>query len=165
MAEGNDRRKANVALVAIAVAALVLAGAGLGVTLVSTARPAPPTPEERTFRLVIVGVDPMNMTAAEAVGLEEQHVFMPSTIVVNKGDTVTITLVNLDEHIHGLEIESYEDNANVTRLDAAQNGSVTFVADHAGVFLIKCNIPYVAAEGKCGEDHKKITGTFIVQGN
>ncbi len=163
MGEGSSAKKLNVALVVVAVAALVLSAAGLGVALVSTAKPAGPAPQDRTARVVIRGLDPEDQAAANLTGTEGQHLFFGGTIIVNKGDTVNITLVNLDDHIHGLEIEGY-DAANITRVNPSEQRSVTFTADHAGVFLIRCNIPFDPVDPtKCGADHKLIRGYLIVQ--
>ena len=77
--------------------------------------------------------------------------FSPSTITVNKGDVVKLTLKNV-EGVHGIYVPDY----NVSlKADAGETKSVEFTADKAGTFPFRCNI-------MCGEGHREMTGTLVV---
>ena len=77
--------------------------------------------------------------------------FSPSTITVNKGDVVKLTLKNV-EGVHGIYIPDY----NVSlKAGAGETASIEFTADKAGTFPFRCNI-------MCGDGHKTMTGTLVV---
>ena len=111
----------------------VLALAALAVTLAPTLR-QPEAPVERILRL-------------EARSFE----YSPSVLTVNRGDRVTLELVALDV-VHGAHIDGY--GLDVTA-DPGQTSRLTFVADRAGAFTIRCNIP-------CGPLHPFMIGRLRV---
>jgi heme/copper-type cytochrome/quinol oxidase subunit 2 len=86
-----------------------------------------------------------NMTA-------KQFAFSPSTITVNKGDTVEIHLTSQDVS-HGFSISEY--NINVTTSEGNPQ-VITFVANQAGTFTYRCSVP-------CGPGHLNMKGTLIVK--
>lgn len=85
----------------------------------------------------------------------ETHRFSPDTVNVPLGALVKLTVINRDEHNHGLTIPELGIN---TGLVAPDGGSVTieFVAEKAGSFQFFCSIP------GCVPDHDKMIGTFNV---
>ena len=62
--------------------------------------------------------------------------YTPETIHVNPGDHVTIDLVATDV-VHGLYIDGYD--LNVTA-DPGQTAALSFVADRAGSFRMRCSV-------------------------
>ncbi|MEX2014123.1 MAG: cupredoxin domain-containing protein [Parcubacteria group bacterium] len=74
--------------------------------------------------------------------------FSPSTITVNKGDTVKITLKNNDG-THNLNIEGY-DNAKTNILNAGQEQTISFVASKSGTFQYYCSVGNHRAKGMVG---------------
>lgn len=76
----------------------------------------------------------------------------PSTITVKKGDKVRLKITSTDIE-HGFAIKDF--NINV-KLAPGQTQVVEFVADKVGTFGFRCNVP-------CGEGHREMTGTLIVQ--
>jgi len=167
MAEDEAPKKRNLAPLAIGIglAALVLSATGLGLVLTASG-PAAPAPVTRELRLIITSVEPHN--SSMAMMMEEMHVYMPSTVVVNRGDTIVLTIVNMDEHRHGFKIPDLGVETDNTK-DVAPGDQVvlTFVADRAGVFVWECNVPYRPATDTmaqdCGEDHEEMQGYLIVQ--
>lgn len=149
----------------LAMAAIVLSATVLALNLTTLTQPAT-TPQTREVRLIISSVEPHNESMA--MMMEEMHVFMPGSLVVNRGDTVRLTIVNMDEHRHGFRIPALgvqTDNAfDIAPLDEVE---LSFVADRVGVFVWECNVPYVPAtppaEQDCGEDHGEMTGYLVVQ--
>ena len=93
-----------------------------------------PSPEKRTFRL-------------EA----SQYAYSPGKIAVNAGDTVTIDLVSTDV-VHGLYVEGYGLSISA---DPGQTATLTFVADKAGSFRLRCNVT-------CGAIHPFMVGKLNV---
>ncbi len=109
------------------------------------------------------------------------HHFVPETLVVNKGDTVKLTVLNLGLHNHGFAIPEYGidfmvGGRNITgergdlgkgKLHGTFTGgpnarTVTFVANKAGVFTYMCNLPYNKASYDCNPLHERIIGQLIV---
>lgn len=78
--------------------------------------------------------------------------FDPSTITVNKGDTVKITFKD-DDGTHNLVISGY--NVSTKILGSGTEEVVTFVADKVGSFEFYCSVANHKALG--------MTGTLVVQ--
>jgi plastocyanin len=120
-------------------------------------------------------VGPENATYATV------HHFVPETIVVNKGDKVKLTVLNLGLHNHGFAIPEYGvdmmvGGRNITaergdlgngKIHGTATGgpnarTVTFVANKAGVFTYMCNLPFNKAANDCNPLHDRIIGQLIV---
>lgn len=63
--------------------------------------------------------------------------FSPTTMTVNKGDRVRITLKNT-EGTHDLRIDEFSVNTGI--LNASQEKAIEFVADKAGSFEYYCSV-------------------------
>lgn len=94
-----------------------------------------PAPQVRTF----------DITA-------RQFQFEPSTIEVNEGDTVKLTVTSIDV-VHGFSIPAF--NVNMT-LRPNQTSTAEFVANKKGAFTFSCSVV-------CGADHSTMQGTLIVK--
>lgn len=116
-------------LLLLVLAGLVVAFAPLPVYL------SPPV--ERTFRV-------------EA----SQYAYSPAEISVNPGDTVTIELVSTDV-VHGLYVDGYGVSV---KADPGRTATLTFVADKAGAFRLRCNVT-------CGAMHPFMVGKLNVGSN
>lgn len=161
--EQSETKKRNLVPIAIGIgiAALVLSATGIGLLLTASG-PARPAPVMREIRLIISSVEPHNTSMM----MEEQHLYFPSVIVANRGDTIVLTIVNMDEHRHGFEIHDL--NVETDQLNEVAPGEeivLTIVANQAGVFVWECNVPYdaTAMPQDCGKDHNEMTGYLIVQ--
>ncbi len=97
----------------------------------------PSAPVERTFRV-------------EA----SQFAYSPAEISVNPGDQVTIELVSTDV-VHGLYVDGY---GLSVKADPGQIAALTFVADKAGAFRLRCNVT-------CGAMHPFMVGKLNVGPN
>jgi len=74
------------------------------------------------------------------IEFEGSKIWVPGTLVVKKGDTVKIKLINnvkSDPNQHGFAIAAYNIAAVVTRGEPA---TVEFKADKAGIFPINCQL-------------------------
>lgn len=80
-----------------------------------------------------------------------QYAYSPAEISVKVGDTVTIELVSTDV-VHGLYVDGYD--VSITA-DPGQSASLTFVADKAGSFRLRCNVT-------CGAMHPFMVGKLHV---
>jgi len=179
--------------VLVVFAGILVAHEGRGAT------PRQPT-VTRSFLLTMWGMKPYNMPEGETapsitpdgkwtklpVGPEGAtyatvHHFVPETIVVNKGDKVKLTVLNLGLHNHGFAIPEYGvdlmvggrniagergDPGNGKIHGTATGGpnarTVTFVANKAGVFTYMCNLPFNKAANDCNPLHDRIIGQLIV---
>ncbi len=73
--------------------------------------------------------------------------FSPKTMAVNKGDTVKITVKNL-EGTHDFKIDEF--NAATRVLKAGETQTITFVADKTGTFEYYCSVGNHRAMGMVG---------------
>jgi nitrosocyanin len=64
-------------------------------------------------------------------------IWEPPTIVAKKGDTVALKLINRHAEEHGFEIEAFGVKEVV---DGNKAKDVSFKADKAGIFPIKCQL-------------------------
>ncbi len=83
-----------------------------------------------------------------------QFQFTPSVVSVNPGDKVTIDLTTTDV-VHGLYVDDYGVS---TTADPGQTSRLTFVADKAGTFALRCFAP-------CGPLHPFMVGKLDVGPN
>jgi len=80
--------------------------------------------------------------------------YSPPVLQVNPGDKVTIELASTDV-VHGLYVDGYD--VNVTA-DPGQPATLSFVADHAGTFRLRCSVT-------CGALHPFMVGKLQVGSN
>ena len=137
---------------------LVLASIVIGVVVLSACGGSPAsTPVERTIYMaavepkggVTVDKEPFPEAALPEGGgyiLKEPNAdgrwevetyrWDPGTIVVNKGDIVTLEIVGINGASHPFTIEGYDVSGTIMR---GQVTRVTFTADKAGIFKINCS--------------------------
>lgn len=80
-----------------------------------------------------------------------QYAYSPGEITVNPGDTVTLELVSMDV-VHGIFVDGYDVSVSA---DPGQTARLTFVADKAGSFRLRCNVT-------CGAMHPFMVGKLNV---
>ncbi len=108
---------------------------------------------------LVILLAPVPLTLAAP---QERHVrieasqfqYTPSVINVNPGDRVTIDLTSNDV-VHGLYVDDY--GLSITA-DPGQTTRLTFVADKAGTFALRCFAP-------CGPLHPFMVGKLNVGPN
>lgn len=83
-----------------------------------------------------------------------QFAYSPSELNVNPGDIVTIQLVSTDV-VHGLYVDGYNTSVEA---DPGQTATLTFVANKAGSFRVRCNVT-------CGAMHPFMIGKLTVGTN
>jgi cytochrome c oxidase subunit 2 len=82
----------------------------------------------------------------------KQWEFVPSTITVNEGDTVKLSITSTDVD-HGFALPTFGVNE---ALAPGETVNVEFVADKKGTYTFFCNV-------QCGTGHSEMKGTLIVQ--
>lgn len=83
--------------------------------------------------------DPHQFTVVN-VEFEGTKIWLPATIVVHKGDTVKIKLINnvkSDPNVHGYAIPAFKVAEVVTR---GETKEFEFKADKEGIFPINCQL-------------------------
>lgn len=146
----------NRAIMAIAVVAIVLAGGSLALALTPKPSAVAATPTAKT--IFMAAVEPkgsatvdkepfptktlpvgggMALKTPDKDGKWEVEIYRwdPATIVVNKGDDVTLKILGINGKEHSTTIEGYGQQFTVKRGELTE---VTFKADKAGTFKIKC---------------------------
>jgi nitrous oxide reductase len=97
--------------------------------------PSMSTPGQKTFYLFTSEVENVNETKLKVAG----DSFSVPTLVVNKGDKVTVNFYNVDDvktERHSFTIgDPYKVDID---LGFAQNGNATFTADQTGLFTYYC---------------------------
>jgi len=73
--------------------------------------------------------------------------FSPSTMTVNKGDTLKVTVKNM-KGTHSLKIDEF--NTSTRILNAGEEQTITFVADKTGTFQYYCSVGNHRAMGMWG---------------
>jgi len=114
--------------------------------------PAPSVKEDAVEEMVVENADVVEPQSRVINVQMKRFEFDPGTIEVNKGDTVTLNLTAVDV-AHGLSIAQYGVNV---KAGVGETVSVTFVADKAGSFEMRCNV-------YCGEGHVDMKGTLLVK--
>lgn len=99
------------------------------------------------------GMDIGDANAKEFVVVASKYKFEPSTITVNKGDRVRLTLKSADVS-HGIWIREFGVNLAA---DAGGQKTIEFVADKEGTFNFDCSV-------YCGEGHLEMSGRLVVNG-
>lgn len=82
----------------------------------------------------------------------KQFLFSPSTIIVNQGDAVQLTVTSEDVD-HGFAIPAFGVGQTIP---AGKTITVNFTADKTGSFPFFCNV-------FCGSGHKDMKGTLVVK--
>ncbi|HYS18273.1 MAG TPA: cupredoxin domain-containing protein [Candidatus Binatia bacterium] len=79
----------------------------------------------------------VNLTIVNVVTPQDVKIWEPTSITAKKGDRVTLRLINKHADEHGYEIAAF----GVKEVVAGdKTATVTFTADKAGVFPIKCQL-------------------------
>ena len=79
----------------------------------------------------------INLTIVNIVSPQDVKIWEPTSIAAKKGDRVTLRLINKHADEHGYEIAAF----GVKEVVAGdKTASVSFTADKAGVFPIKCHL-------------------------
>ena len=79
----------------------------------------------------------INLTIVNVVSPQDVKIWEPTSIAAKKGDRVTLRLINKHADEHGYEIAAF----GVKEVVASdKTASVSFTADKAGVFPIKCHL-------------------------
>jgi len=79
----------------------------------------------------------INLTIVNIVSPQDVKIWEPTSITAKKGDRVTLRLINKHADEHGYEIAAF----GVKEVVAGdKTASVSFTADKAGVFPIKCHL-------------------------
>ncbi|MEM2137863.1 MAG: cupredoxin domain-containing protein [Candidatus Anstonellaceae archaeon] len=101
----------------------------------------------------VPGTNTPDTEAVREITLEASNwEFSPSTIEVNKGEKVRITIINKDV-AHGIAIPDF----NFTLVaNAGQNATGDFVASKEGNYTFFCNV-------FCGDGHRNMKGMLVVK--
>ncbi len=78
--------------------------------------------------------------------------FVPSTIIVNKGDTVKLSIASADV-THGFALREFGVSANLV---AGKIVEIEFIASKKGTFDFFCSV-------FCGSGHGSMKGTLVVE--
>lgn len=94
----------------------------------------------------------INVNVREIAMTAKQWEFIPSNIIVNKGDKVRLIITNTDV-AHGFSLSQF----NVSqRLEAGKTTTIEFTADTSGTFTYFCSV-------FCGLGHSDMKGTITVK--
>lgn len=134
---------------AVAAVAIVLSAA---VLLAAPRKPAPLSAPIDVW---------MTITGRGGIGgPASSHLFDPQMMVVRKGDTVRMRVMNQSFWSHGIEIAGL--GVRTKPLAGGEADEVTFTADRAGIFEYRCFIPYDPKAGACSPDHATMIGHLVV---
>jgi plastocyanin len=143
------RRPLRLALGTLVVAALVVA-AVIGIPRITGAAAPGYTPQVRDFTVTTVplvvhemqGVEPFLKADFAQGGVLYKHEiygYYPSTLSVYQGDTVRITIVNVEDDPHITVFPGLAAEAIMTK--GRSTAHISFVAKKAGVYTFRCIEP------------------------
>lgn len=98
------------------------------------------------------GGDVVTGKTVEISMIAKRFEFIPSTITVNQGDKVKITITSQDV-THGFFLPDFGINEQIT---PGKQTVVEFDAKAKGTYTFRCSVP-------CGEGHSAMSGKLIVQ--
>jgi len=175
------------AAIAIGIIAIILGGSALAVSFIPGLSPASgyqPRTRAFTIRMGEGGViweavknDTTGITTlisedkgGEDMQTGEFHKWEPGSIVVFKGDSVTLTIINPRRHAHSFVLTAFAiDTGRILGRDdpgspteAQRTKVVTFTADQAGVFKWICGTPHDHTLNNCDPDHEFMVGYITV---
>jgi len=92
----------------------------------------------------------------------DSHLFDPQMLVVRRGDTVRLRVMNQSFFRHALTITGY--GVRTGELVGGPRGSelLTFTADKPGIFEYRCYLPHDPATATCAPDHDRMVGHLVV---
>jgi plastocyanin len=93
-------------------------------------------------------------------GPSSSHLFDPQMMVVRRGDTIRMRIMNQSLWRHGIEIVGL--GARTKPLAGGEADELTFTPDRSGIFEYRCYIPYDPKTGSCSPDHDKMIGHIVV---
>ena len=79
----------------------------------------------------------INLTVVNVVSPQDVKIWEPTSVAAKKGDRITLRLVNKHPDEHGYEIAAFGVKEVVP---GDKTATVSFTADRAGVFPIKCHL-------------------------
>ncbi|MDO8471136.1 MAG: cupredoxin domain-containing protein [bacterium] len=124
---------------------VVLVGGGL---LLFKNRGVAPTDMDINSNMPVLGSDVAETEVVKEFSVDAAPFsFSPSTISVNKGDTVKITVKNVNG-THDFKIDEF--NVSTRTLNIGETQTITFVADKTGSFEYYCSVGNHRAMGMVG---------------
>lgn len=122
----------------------------------ATLRPAGPSPAAN------IPIDIwMLITGQGGIGgPSTSHLYDPQMIVVRRGDTVRMRVMNQSLFSHAIQIVGM--NVRTKALAGGDSDELTFTADRAGIFEYRCILPYDPSAGTCSPDHDRMIGHLVV---
>ena len=118
------------------------------------------------YRIFFLAEENKPVTTGEAkeftvVAKKNTWSFIPETIEVDRGDKITMTVVNEDDYDHGIAIDAFGVSQ---RMPALGTIKIEFTATQAGDFPFYCSVPCGQCEEKACEVNGKRPGHFDMVG-
>lgn len=134
----------------VALAAIVVSAQ----TILSPGRtPPPPARAPIDIWMIITGQGGIG-------GPATHHLYDPQMMVVRRGDSVRMRVMNQSLWSHGIEIVGM--GVRTKPLAGGEADEVTFTPTQSGTFEYRCFIPYDPKAGACSPDHDKMIGHLVV---
>jgi len=87
--------------------------------------------------VVVARAAEISLTVVNVVSPQDVKIWEPTSVAAKKGDRITLRLVNKHPDEHGYEIAAFGVKEVVP---GDKTATVSFAADRAGVFPIKCHL-------------------------
>ncbi len=140
---------------------LVIALIAIALSLLTLAAPSRPRPASAASP-VTIDLSLLITSSGAIGGVADSHLFDPQMLVVRRGDTVRLRVMNQSFFRHALAITGY--GVRTGELVGGPQGSelLTFTADKPGVFEYRCYLPHDPATATCAPDHDRMVGHLVV---
>lgn len=93
-------------------------------------------------------------------GPATSHLYDPQMMVVRRGDTVRMRVMNQSLFSHATEIVGL--GVRTKALAGGEADELTFTPTRTGIFEYRCVLPYNPATGTCSPDHDTMIGHLVV---
>ncbi len=136
---------------------IALTAVAVSMLAVTASSPGPPAAASRaTISLSLL------ITGRGAIGGPAQdHLFHPQMLVVHRGDTVRLRVMNQTFFRHAIEIAGYGIRTGEL-IGGNASELLTFTAEKPGIFEYRCYLPHDPATATCAPDHDRMIGHLVV---
>ncbi len=93
-------------------------------------------------------------------GPATSHLYDPQMIVVRRGDTVRMRVMNQSLFRHEIELVGL--GVRTKELAGGDADELTFTPTRTGIFEYRCVLPYDPSTGTCSPDHDTMVGHLVV---
>jgi len=158
---GKLKRNAGTVGLGLAIVALVVASWGVVATLSGQA------PKTHRFTILMGEGEIIQIVNGTDQLTGEFHRWEPGVLVMERCDTIILTVKNPRSNIHSfaipaLGVDTGPISGKVAQPPSGAEATVTISTCNAGTYQFICDTPHDHDAGECDPDHARMTGYLVV---